>query len=305
MKNSVSNLCFPILLISLIHGMSCTNSTEPNNSDGNPPLRLSLRTDLVAVSILLGETREITILGGSRPYRLKSNSDSTKVNAVIYNTLWLRITGNAIGKADIEVADSLGFSTLLIPVTVSDFVANPNPAVWPIQDFAYILMKGGTQPYSIKTFPDSSIATIEPNTTSSGSNQFNINAISMGATNAEIIDASSPPKTITVPIIVNQRFAPYKEVLIVHEGQKDTFSVYGGTPPYGIWGIEKDSIIAASMLGPTVSIWGIKQGETNMFFLDHSNPRQVFEVSVHVQAWPSHDLLPPCSNNRTITRRGA
>jgi len=280
MRIHFQNIFQSIAFISLIYHYGCNHSTDSNIK--TEPQRGILYSDCLSISVNVGQERFAFIIGGKPPYSLKSNSDSSIVGAIVRGGLTVR--GKAFGYSNIEVQDSLGYFTIVIPVTVADFVANPDPVTTRINDIQYTRLSGGIRPYSVSKLPDTAIANIAPLINELYSDQFYINGISLGTTSVEIKDASNPPKTISIPITVTNQFRLSIFGLSVYERQIDTFSVSGGTPPYGITHLDDGSIISALISGSVITVFGIKKGGTNLWLQDYSSPPQVTWLYIQVDS---------------------
>lgn len=249
---------------------SCTNSSEPNTKSGEIPG--ALYSGYTSISVTINQQINTYISGGTPPYRLLPNYDSSKVSAVMFSAGRLLIEGIAFGNVILQVVDSNGYSSVKIPITVTEFSANPNPLTAVVSGAATsLLIDGGILPYSVSAVPDSGIASISQTHV----DRYDVKGISIGATVVEIKDASNPPKKIAIPIEVVNRFTIFvTKGIIVPKRKTTTFTVSGGTPPYGIMHFENPFFATGSVSGSTVILTGINAGTTNIWMIDHSNPSQ-------------------------------
>lgn len=181
--------------------------------NSSPPLRMNIE---VAVSVppliagqtsfnlLLGDSASTTISGGTPPYVLASNGDTTKVLTSLSGSL-LTVRAVGVGSSSITVGDhsSPVLSTNIgVVVSVPPLTANPPEVTLVGTTPQNVTITAGLHPYSIYQQPAPGLATaqfIDPNLDTVVVVITGVSTAT-GATAVVIRDASVPPRSVTVGI---------------------------------------------------------------------------------------------------------
>jgi hypothetical protein len=248
-------------------------------------------------------TSGVTISGGTAPYSLQTQPAATIATAQIgaENGI-LTVTGVGSGQTSFVIQDSSSpAQTATVQVTTSliiDFsqqsllptcTTNGPPCVYaniPSDSTSTsgtsITIQGGTDPYTIVTDPDPSIAIalISPDDDSI----LNIVGVMPGTTSITIQDSSTPAKTVTMQIIVGNESALYinPEVISVAPKGTATATISGGTTPYLITTPPNSSVAAAVVSGNTLNIFGTAAGTTSVTLKDSFSPKETISIPITV-----------------------
>lgn len=252
-------------------------------SGGTAPYIIEKKPEAsVATAKIIGNTLTISgVATGQTSLTIKDSSESAKsvaTDIVINNTVGLVIDFNNRATQNISV----GVSDL----EVDDKLANIN-------------ISGGVAPYTIKTNSDKStkVAIARISNTS-----LIISGIAPGQISITIEDSSSPAKTATVQITVNNEnnsiltATPQKVSIKAQDTKK--VSLVDGTEPYTIKTDSEEKIALASLLGNTLTISGYGQGNTSVIVQDSSFPTQT--VTVDITVGPAPGELGTCKTFMAI-----
>jgi len=159
-----------------------------------------LHANAMSVSILSGTSLVDSIAGGTPPYSLYSY-DASKISASVNGSaLTMTANGSASGNTTVVIADN-SVPRLLLSVSVlvtSPLTLLPTAVSIIAPGTSAVVMSGGLPPYTIKTQPDSSVATAAINS----SGNLIVTTAGAGATTLTIADNSVPVQTKTLSITV-------------------------------------------------------------------------------------------------------
>ncbi|MDD5720941.1 MAG: hypothetical protein PHT16_00630 [Candidatus Pacebacteria bacterium] len=249
------------------------------------------------VSVTVGQTTSTTISGGSGTYNVQPQSSTSLAIAVatidISGSLpKLTITaGTTPGTTTIVVQDSSSpAKTVTVTITVSAagaIVVTPANISTTVGGGGQVIatISGGTEPYSIQTGPNETIAVA----ILSGTNLIVSSLTTSGTTFVDIKDSSSPAKTVRVNIIVsptNLTITPASISVKVGEVNSN-MSISGGTPPYVITNQQNVTIANAEILPTTpttLTVTGRALGESTVTVTikDSSNPAKTGTANIVV-----------------------
>jgi len=169
----------------------------------------------------------------------------------------------------------VGSQALNIPTSVSIKAGSTTPGT---------TILGGITPYSIKTQPNSTIATAK---VGSENGVLTVTGISVGQTSLAVQDSSSPIKTATVQITVTKNGtlaidfnnpSALKNVSVDMSGTNIDLS--GGIQPYHITTLSDSSIAMATASGDTLIIVGVSSGTTSLVLQDSSSSPKVVTLQI-------------------------
>ncbi len=139
----------------------CTFSCNKSNPVTNGKMLLTASEN--PVEIALNRIKFIVLTGGSGGYVVKSISDSTvlQVEIAVYDGYGTAtFSGLKLGSAVVTIQDSASTAEVEITVTVSVMAAIPSAVTLQVQSSKHITIQGGTQPYFIDQYPDTSIVSV-------------------------------------------------------------------------------------------------------------------------------------------------
>jgi hypothetical protein len=141
----------------------------------------------------------VTISGGTTPYSIKTESDSTIATATLSDST-LIIEGVANGTTSVVVQDSKTIpSTKTINITVSDAVsASPNTLTINENATETFAVSGGTAPYTIAS-GDTSVATVDVSELSAAGD-VTVTGVAAGTATITVTDADSETATVSVTV---------------------------------------------------------------------------------------------------------
>ena len=229
--------------------------------------------------------------GAKKAYTIQKFTDSTVVYAD-YNTYLsnassgttgsasLTVKGKKVGTSTVVVQDSAGTATILIEVKVQTLGANPNALTLEVSGSSqYVLLSGGTTPYTIKTQPNSSIATV-----SLGSPYvYAYPGSNAGSTFVTIKENGGD--SIQIPITVVGRITFKPSSLTVLAGNTATDTISGGTAPYAIYNYDATKLSAPTISGSVLTVnapANASTGTTYVSISDNSVPKLMKELSIYV-----------------------
>lgn len=198
MRRTIVSLSFYLaaaLLTVLV--LSCEKDNPAGS--GKQPLTASENPVMLTVS----GSRTVTISGGQGPCSVKSISDSSIVDASVYNYSggdMLMLWGMAIGTASVVVQDSAQAAEVEISITVAIMAASPSNISLQVGSTQYVSIAGGTQPYAIASLQDTTVASVYL-----GTSYVLITGVSPGSTSLVVKDNASPANTVTISITVTPK----------------------------------------------------------------------------------------------------
>lgn len=238
------------------------------------------------VSISAGGTSNVTLTGGTTPYTISTQPDSTVATAKISTTdpNILVIKGAAPGTTSVILKDSstpAKITTVQILITSSvtsaiDFdTETPLDIVIDTDKTATLTMTGGTPDYVVSTQADPAVAVAN-----TFGNTLMIGAIGAGTTTIVVQDTSIPARTVIIQITIgNQSVSPLsvtpKSISINADAAGKIITISGGNPPYAIY-TNSDSSIAQTVPNGdnTFTVVGVAAGSTSVTIKDSSAPTQ-------------------------------
>jgi hypothetical protein len=258
-------------------GSITVNVSSTVNSGG--PMSLSQTT----VSILAGQSANITILGGSTPYNISSSTPSI-FNGVINGNI-LTIYGVNAGTSTANICSSVGCTTLNITINSTTSTTNPptfsqNNILLNIgqQTTVYVT---GTGSYYISNNSNSNIATEQIS-----GNSIAISAISSGATNVSICQSGGQCATLYITVSGTTSTAPQlilsQNNLSMTSGQNTTVYLTGNGGYY-IGSNSNTSVASATISGNSVIISAIGYGTDNISICQNGSQCVTLSVSVSGQ----------------------
>ena len=173
-------------------GTLTANISSTANSGG--PISLSQAT----VSILAGQSSNITISGGSAPYSISNPSTANIFNGNISGNI-LTIYGVSAGSANVSICASIGCTTLY--VTINSTTTTINPPVFSQNNVLVNVGQNttvyvtGTGSYYISNNSNSSIASEQIN-----GNSISITGIVAGSTNVSICQNGGQCATLYITV---------------------------------------------------------------------------------------------------------
>jgi len=210
-----------------------------------------------------------TVGGGTAPY-IATSSNAAVVSAAL-STEGLKLTGLTVGSANILILDSAG-ATANISVTVpplnslalftsaaAQITLAPGPSG--AQTFA---VGGGTAPYIATS---SNAAVVSAALSADG---LKLTGLSVGSANILILDNTGARANIlvTVPTANNLAFfttAP--GAISIPVGEKPTYSLGGGSPPYSV-ASSNSAVVTASVSGNSLTVNAVAGGNANLVIRD-------------------------------------
>jgi hypothetical protein len=158
-----------------------------------------------SLNLTVGGYGTSTIYGGTSPYSMYSNSNSSVASATLLSGggyMYLSVNALSSGSTTITIRDNsptMQFTTLTVTVSGSSsgLTATPSSAAVAVGYSTQVTVSGGTSPYSIQTSPNIYIATA-----TISSSTVTITGVASGTTQVVVKDNSSPAKTVTIPITV-------------------------------------------------------------------------------------------------------
>jgi hypothetical protein len=234
----------------------------------------------------VGSSTNITLSGGTAPYNIQIEPDSSiALGLISANTL--TIIGVAPGSTTIELQDSAGTTINLSIVIGTDtqLVASPAASVSTVNDAitgtstATVTISGGTPPYSIvKESDPSSIlgsalisgSTLNVITSANGSASITIQdsfSPTPGTLNISITAGSGPPADINFD-------APVTQSVSIGVNSSKSLTMSGGSGP-GTYSIESQSNPSVGSVSisksNTITITGITAGSDTVVIQDSSS----------------------------------
>ena len=258
-----------------------------NNIAGNP----------ASVSTSVGNSMNLTMSGGTQPYNIQTEPDSTIALALINNNT-LTIVGTAAGNTSLSLQDSMG-TAINLNITVGNetpLVVSPSSVSTTVSNTSTATISGGTPPFTIVTQPDSSMATaiISGNT-------LTVTGSSQGSTSVTIQDSFSPAETITVPINIGASTVTLNSIgvatpqgVTLNMGGSTNITISsvmsGGVAPYSIQTPPQSSVATATIYNGTLTINGVGGGNATLVIKDASSQTTTFNITV----------IPPAGQNTTF-----
>lgn len=196
------------------------------------------------VSITVGDSAVQTISGGTTPYVIVSNSDTTKAAASITGNS-LKIRGLAEGPSTVIIGDNSTpqlLDTISVTVSIAPLVISEANVNLVVGDSSVLAISGGTQPYVIVDQGNTSVATA-----SILGNSLKIRAVGVGSTVVVVGDNSSPQLrdsvsvtvTVSTPISFANQIQPIFTASCVNQGCHP-----GGGAPFSLAsGISYDNLV--------------------------------------------------------------
>jgi hypothetical protein len=245
-------------------------------------------------------TSATTLSGGTTPYSIATQPDSTIATAQISGTS-LTVTGISSGQTSFVIQDSSNpIQSATVQVTVSatgTLIADFNNPL-SLQNIyvgtsdinpngTNVTLQGGTATYNIQTQPDSSVAMAIVS-----DNTLTIVGVGQGTTSIVLQDSSTPSNTITLNITVGSETAlsadPQNATIKVNDMANITIS--GGTTPYNITTQPDSGIASASISGNTLVVFGTATGTTSVVVQDSYSPAQTITIPIMVGTQTSTTL---------------
>jgi hypothetical protein len=265
------------------------------NSVGGSTLSASPQS----VSVSSGATTNVTISGGTAPYKIQTGSepDMTVANAAISDTT-LTVAGNAAGQTSTVIQDSsFPVQTITIQITVTggnqiggggggnttfgSLTASPPSVSINPSGITNVTISGGTTPYTFQTRPDNTIASAQI----SGSTTLVITGAAVGQTSIVVQDNSTPAQTVTIQVTVtasSSSLTASPQSISVNSGASTGATISGGLAPYSIKTSPTAAIATASAYGNHLTVTGVSAGQTSVVVQDGSTPAQTVTVQITV-----------------------
>jgi 3-keto-L-gulonate-6-phosphate decarboxylase len=192
------------------------------------------------------------------------------------------ISGNSTSSLDnwsyqgnsFNAGTNTGSQALNIPTTVSVSTGSSTSTV----------ITGGIAPYSIKTQPDTTIATAQI----SGSS-LTITGITAGQTTVTVQDSSSPVKTTTTQITTSKNGTliidfnnPSALKNISASVSGTSLSISGGIQPYSITSQPDSSVAMAIVANNTLVIVGVNPGTSSITVQDSSTTPKTITLQITI-----------------------
>ncbi len=240
------------------------------------------------ISASVGNSMNLTLSGGTQPYNVQTEPDSTIALALINNNT-LTVVGVGPGITSLSLQDSNGI-TINLGVTVGNetpLVASPSSVSTNVSGTSTATISGGTPPYNITT-NSSDIASV-----SVSGNTITTTGSVEGNTSVTIQDSYSPAESITVPINIgattvtlNNTNGISPQSVTINTGGSTNITMSSvmsnGTAPYSIQTPPNSSVANASISNGVLTITGVGAGATTVVVQDSSTPAQTTTFNITI-----------------------
>jgi hypothetical protein len=280
------------LAVAMFAMTGCNKKSDPiSDNKTTPPTVTEFLYSAKTMTLSVGSYASVQLWAAKRPYKIQKFTDSTVLytdaNTYLANasdgstenaTLYTR--GKKVGTSTIVVQDGAGTATILIEVKVQTMGASPDAVTLEIGGSSqYVALSGGTTPYTIKTQPNLSIATV-----TLSSNYFYANPGSnTGSTFVTIKENGGD--SIQVPITVVGRITFKPSSITLFAGNSATDTISGGTAPYAVYNYDATKLSAATISGSIITVSASGSAPTGNTFVsisDNSMPKLMKEVSIYI-----------------------
>ena len=280
------------LTVAMFVMIGCSKTTNPaTDNNATPPTVTDFSFSAKTMTLSVGSYASVQLWAAKRPYKIQKFTDSTVLytDATTYlanasygstgnATLYTR--GKKVGTSTIFVQDSAGTATILIEVKVQTMGASPDAVTLEIGGSSqYVALSGGTTPYTIKTQPNLSIATV-----TLSSNYFYANPGSNAGSTFVTIKENGGD-SIQVPITVVGRITFKPSSITLFAGNSATDTISGGTAPYAVYNYDATKLSAATISGSILTVSASASAPTGNTFVsisDNSMPKLMKEVSIYI-----------------------
>ena len=270
----------------------CTKNTDPAADNKTTPATVTeFSYSAKTMTLSVGGSASVQLWAAKKAYTIQKFTDSTVLYTDSYTYLTnanYGSTGNAtlyargkkVGTSTIVIQDSIGTATVLIEVKVQTMGASPNALTLEASGSSqYVTLSGGTTPYTIKTSPVSSIATV-----TLGSNYLYAYPGSIaGPTSVTIKENGGDSIQIPITVVGRITFKPSSITLLAGNSATDTIS--GGTAPYAVYNYEATKLSAATISGSVLTVSASATAPTGYTYVsisDNSVPKLMKEVSIYI-----------------------
>ena len=263
--------------------------------DFNNPATQNIHVDPVGIDTA-GGLASITISGGTEPYSIQTDSDSTIAITYVSGTT-LTIAGNNPGTTSVVIKDSSA-KTMTVHISVgteTDLSASSQSITTDTTSSATIVtISGGTPPYTIDTQPDTNIAAV-----SLVDNTLTVGGLGEGTTKVVIKDSYSPAKTIEIPITISDNGGnggtgtvnfdnplPQNVPATGTVSGTTNLTLSGGTGSYTIAQWSNTAIAKLFLDGATLAITGVSAGLTSVILQDSSGKMITVDITINPAGTP-------------------
>ena len=271
----------------------CTKTTTPaTDTTTTPPAVTEFSYSAKTMTLSVGSSSSVQLWAAKRPYKIQKFTDSTVLYTDPNNTYLtnadtgstgsasLFVRGIKVGTSTIVVQDNAGTAKILIEVKVQTMGASPNALTLEVGGpYQTAVLSGGTTPYTIKTQPNSSIATVNL-----GSPYvYAYPGSSAGSTFVTIKENGGDSIQIPITVVGRITFKPSSITLLAGNSATDTIS--GGTAPYAVYNYEATKLSAATISGSILTVSALASaptGNTYVSISDNSVPKLMKEVTVYI-----------------------
>ena len=176
-----------------------------NSGTGSSPYTVRLIIEQNPAAVALGSYGSIHIAGGVGPLSVQSVEDTSIIMTYMSRSWFpveapyhiLSLYGKKEGSTKIVIRDSAGTAQEVLYISVVPLVSYPATMTMRTGWYQSVYLGGGIRPYTVARVPDATVASIDTNYSS-----FTVIGVGPGRTSLVLQDASTPPHTVTVPIIV-------------------------------------------------------------------------------------------------------
>lgn len=221
-----------------------------------------------SVSLVIGQTGQYEIKGGTAPYTSASSAVSIVTSQV--NGTALKVSGELTGTASVVVYDAVGASKT-ITVTVSPVSAKvalyttaPSSLTMVEKSTASYTLAGGFGPYTATSNNGSVLSAIVVG------NTLTLTSALPGNAGVTILDTNGG--NIAISVVVNKGFVVPLKVsapsnIVLDVGATQSFNFIGGIAPYTTTS-DNIKVVNASVNGTTLTITAMSNGTAKVFLFD-------------------------------------
>lgn len=242
----------------------------PSPIDTSPqPLSVAAAPPL---ALLPSELRSLSISGGTRPYTATSSNPAAVLASVSDGTLRLAALQDTAAPVTVTVSDAKAARTTL-SVTVGPaaggFDIVPRQLSLAPGDSQVLSLQGGTPPFAVRALqPHIATATVQDRQLTVTARAEGVDAElrvtdSRGLTQSALVQVSTPlPGVSGQPLAAN-----WPSVLAMRPGQNLTYTLGGGTPPYGVTS-DNPAAVQASVRGAALILRATAAGRSTVTVSD-------------------------------------
>ena len=261
-------------------GQTLGGSTTPYGA----PTNLNIPQN---VSVVVGETTNTIISGGTAPYSIQTQPNTRIATAQISysgsSNPTLTVRGITPGNTFVVVRDSsTPVKTVSVAIainTLGTLVVNPRNILIDVNNSMSATISGGEKPYFMQTGPDETKAVVVFSDTN-----LVIIGVAAGQTMVTVRDSSIPVKFVTVPITISGAVDFTIPNVTANVGQVINTTISGGTAPYLIENQLNPAVATAQISGATLITRGILAGQTTVIVKDSSTPAKATSVNITINA---------------------